>query len=162
MITQERLKEVLSYNPEAGDFKWLIDHKRLRVDRVAGSTNRHGYVNISIDGWPYQAHRLAFLYMTGDIPEQVDHISHSKSDNRWSNLRPANSNVNNKNKSMHKNNTSDVNGVDWSASTGKWRARISVNKKRVGLGYFDSKEDAAKARADADEKYGFHANHGHQ
>lgn len=51
------------------------------------------------------------------------------------------------------NNTSGVRGVSWHAHRGKWYARLTFQGQRHSLGYFDSMDDAAKARKDAEEKY---------
>ncbi len=86
-LTQERLKEVLSYNPETGIF---TRNPGIRGGEKVG-TNSHGYVSIMVDGYLYQAHRLAWLYMEGYMPEQeIDHISRKRDDNRWCNLRVVN------------------------------------------------------------------------
>ena len=46
-----------------------------------------------------------------------------------------------------RNNTSGVRGVSWNHK--KWVAYIQVNKRQKVIGYFDSKEEAAEARAKA-------------
>lgn len=51
-----------------------------------------------------------------------------------------------KNKSGHK-------GVYWHAGTKKWRAVLSFKKIKYSLGYFNKKEDAIKAREEAEDKY---------
>ena len=108
----------------------------------------------------YFTHRLAFLYMTGSIPKEVDHINHVKPDNRWKNLRAANRIINGRNRSMHCDNTSGVTGVYWHKKKGKWQAGIRVNDKRIYLGVFKHLEDATAARKTAEARYGFHPNHG--
>lgn len=50
-------------------------------------------------------------------------------------------------------NTSGHKGVYWEKSRKKWNARIGYRKKSINLGYFDEKEDAIKARKEAEEKY---------
>jgi len=52
-----------------------------------------------------------------------------------------------------KNNTSGTKGVSLVSSNKKWHAYITVNKKRINLGYFADIEDAIKARREAEEKY---------
>ncbi len=152
-ITQAKLKEVLKYNPNTGIF---INKK----DSCAGGVMNKGYIHIKISGKKYLAHRLAFLYMTNNIPEFVDHINHDRRDNRWSNIRPATRDENSKNKTKCKNNTSGIMGVGWSKRSKKWQARINVDKKRIHLGYFKKFEDAVKVRMKAEIKYNYHDNHG--
>lgn len=159
-VTQSRLKELLQYNPYTGDFVWKVrPSNRVRVGDVAGSIN-HGYVIIRIDNVNYYAHRLAFLFMLGQIPEQIDHINHVRNDNRWCNLREATRIINLKNQSMSKNNTSGITGVCWNTENNKWGARINVNCKSVWLGYFHDINEAKAARSKAERHYGFHPNHG--
>lgn len=52
-----------------------------------------------------------------------------------------------------KNNTSGVKGVTWNIRKQKWQARIGFKNRRISLGYFDTLEAAAKARALAEEEY---------
>lgn len=86
---------------------------------------------------------------------QVDHIhdKESRHDNRKSNLRIANFSTNGMNRDLRSNNTSGCTGVSFDKRRNKWRARIKINKKEIGLGYYDEKEDAIKARKDAENKY---------
>lgn len=51
-----------------------------------------------------------------------------------------------------KTNKSGVTGVCWDKSKGKWLARIEFQKKVYNLGRYDNKEDAIKARKEAEEK----------
>jgi len=91
MITQELVKKLFDYNPETGDFIWKISRKgSLGIGKKAGTKTHKGYVDVCISGKKYGLHRIAFLYMNGEIPLCVDHINGDKSDNRWNNLRPAN------------------------------------------------------------------------
>ena len=61
MLTQERLKEVLYYNPEIGEFIWNISHENIREGDVAGTKTDFGYIAIRIDNKIYKAHRLAWI-----------------------------------------------------------------------------------------------------
>ena len=83
----------------------------------------------------------------------VDHQSRDKHDNRRSNLRLANPAENARNCSMSVTNTSGCIGVSEYAPNGKWRAYICVDRKFISLGYYDNKDDAIKARQEAEIKY---------
>jgi hypothetical protein len=56
--------------------------------------------------------------------------------------------------SLFSTNTSGVTGVNWLKKNKKWRAYITVDNKQINLGSFENKEDAIKARKDAEIKYG--------
>ena len=76
-----------------------------------------------------------------------------KTDNRKCNLRICTIAENSRNQTLAINNTSGVVGVRFNKNVNKWTARLYINKKRMFLGYFVSKEDAIKARKDGEEKY---------
>lgn len=160
-LTQKRLKELLHYNPITGLFTWVGLRVSSRVGNgsVAGTLDRSGYVFIKIQQRRYAAHRLAFLYMTGNIPKEVDHINHTKHHNEWENLRGVTHGENQKNASMSITNTSGFTGVSWHKGIGKWTAYICVGKLKH-LGSFCQLADAVKARIDAEIEYDYHKNHG--
>ncbi|SRR6266446_2339189 len=85
ILTQERLKELLHYDPETGVFSWILKRPAYGGNKKRG----HEYVLINdVDGRDYRAARLAHLYMTGEWPKhKMDHINRIKDDNRWENLR---------------------------------------------------------------------------
>ncbi|MBN9601832.1 MAG: HNH endonuclease [Afipia felis] len=145
-LTAERLREVLSYNPETGNFTWLM-HRWL-VGKPAGTIDGHGYLLIRVDGRLYRGCRLVWLYMTGEWPSnQMDHINMDRSDDRWSNLREATNSQNNMNRLARKDNKSGIKGVYWSNSDQRWVASITSNGHRRCLGYFKDKMNAAEAYA---------------
>lgn len=120
-----------------------------------------GYVAIWFQGRIHLAHRLAFLYMEGEFPpDQVDHINGVRTDNSWPNLRMVAAAENQKNMKIAKNNKSGVTGVSWFKSRGKWVADIGVKGKTHRLGYRDSWFEAVCLRKSAENKYGYHRNHG--
>lgn len=80
--------EILDYDPETGVFRWRLKRGRKSAGSIAGHTREDGYVIIGTSNERY-AHRLAFLWMTGSIPEFVDHKDRNPSNNVWSNLRAA-------------------------------------------------------------------------
>lgn len=130
------------------------------VGDIAGSLNTHGYVGIKVFGKLYLAHRLAYLYMLGETPDEVDHINHIRADNRWVNLRDVTRSENCKNNSKRKDNASGVTGVHWKKRDSRWVAQIRVDKETLWLGQFVKFSDAVDARKNAEVLYGFHENHG--
>lgn len=159
-LSQTDLKELLQYDPVTGEFFWKKNtSSRNLVGKPAGYTK--GYVFIRIQKKLHYAHRLAFLYMTGAFPkENVDHINGIRSDNRWINLRNASAQINKKNCAKYRNNTSGAFGVTWDARKNMWLVRVMVNYKSLHIGYFDTIEEAAQARKEAEMLHGFHSNHG--
>lgn len=156
MITQDRVKEVLDYNPNTGLFTW---RQRLAprgpVGSVAGCKDKHrgNRVFIRIDGVLYLAHRLAWLYIFGWMPDTIDHINGDPSNNSIANLRVASQMQNVWNSNVRSDNTSGIKGVRFDASRGKWSARLKVNGKFVLLKRFDNKEEAVFAYESTSAKY---------
>lgn len=153
VLTQKRLKELLSYDPESGLFTWLVARTfTARVGTIAGSLNSNGYVRIKVDGIEYLAHRLAWLYVKGEWPDpEIDHENGIRHDNRFDNFRIANSMQQRANSKLNSDNTSGYRGVYWNKRRKKWRAHI----QREHLGYFTTKEAAAAAYSLAfDERFG--------
>jgi hypothetical protein len=147
MISQEELKEVLEYNPDTGLFTWIKSNgNHLKVGDVAGSRRNDGYIVIIIKGKSYKAHRLAYLYMIGNFPENsIDHINHIKDDNRWVNLRAATSAQNGANTKKRINNKSGYKGVYWNKRSKKWYVKITHMYKVIHLGVYTTPQEAAEA-----------------
>lgn len=151
MITAEKLREVLDYEPHTGDFTWRVAlSKRVKVGARAGcvEVDKAGlkYVRIGLFGRPYRAHRLAWLHVHGEWPSDlIDHISGDTLDNRICNLREANSAQNGANCRMLVSNTSGIKGVSWHRGKGRWQARINIDGKLKHLGWFREKPEAADA-----------------
>ena len=164
MITQELLKELLSYDPETGIFVWLnrdnVQFNGKSGNKNAGWVTERGYLRIEISDTAYSAHRLAWFYVHGEWPDITDHINGIKLDNRIVNLRSVNSSENSRNRAMTSKNTSGVVGVHWRVKPRKWQARIHINGKRVSLGHFKTIEEASKARDKALKENGYDPRHG--
>lgn len=123
MITQDKLKELFEYNPDTGDFTRRVAKGRAAKGSIAGSRNSNGYVYIKIDKISYSAHRLAFLYMEGRFPEEIDHINRIRWDNRWNNLREATHQQNCRNRNTRS--TSGYLGIHWDTNSSKWKVEIT-------------------------------------
>lgn len=160
MINQSELKEIIEYNPDTGVFTWKISKQGIKK-KQAGSGDGKGYIDIKINQKKYKAHRLAWLYMTGELPgKQIDHINHNRSDNRWGNLRLASHSENMRNQTIPKNNNSGVIGVFFHKRDKKWIASINHKNRKINLGSFAKKHQAIAARKQAEIKHGYHENHG--
>lgn len=142
MITQERLKELLHYDPDTGVFTRLQGSGGVLAGDVAGTINAGGYLQIGVAGKLNYGHRLAFLYMTGEIPEVADHINGVRTDNRWVNLRAADYTLNGENRRNRPSGSNPLLGVTWIAGRGKFKAQIGVGKRKIYLGYFTTPEEA--------------------
>ncbi len=147
-LTQKKIKQLLHYNSFTGVFTWEINRNgQPEKGKVAGYKHPRGYIGIMIDGKSYYAHRLAWLYTYGYLPEhQVDHKNGICSDNRISKLRHVTNRCNLQNQRIHINNTSGFPGVHWYKKYKKWSAQIRINSKRYHLGYYNSPLEAALAR----------------
>ena len=156
-LTQERLKELLDYDPENGVFiRKISTNNNIKIGSISGSIDKQGYLIIWADGKRYKAHRLAFLWMEGYLPEnQVDHIDRNKINNRWSNLREVSQTCNMRNRAVLKNNKYKITGISFHKKLNKIRADIRISRKLIYLGIFDNLLDAVKARWEAEVKYNF-------
>ena len=144
--TIERVREVLSYDPDTGVFIWRMDRGRTaRAGHKAGWVNQDGYIRIETLGAAMMAHRLAWFVTYGMWPkEELDHINCNRADNRLVNLREATRAENTRNARTPVRNTSGFKGVSFHKRMGKWQAQIQ-NGKVIFLGYYDSPEEAHQA-----------------
>lgn len=107
-------------------------------------------------------HRVIWEKANGPIPEGlvIDHIDGNIRNNDLSNLRVITKRENHLNSKRSNNNTSGVTGVGWYKAGSKWRAYITVEQSMKSLGYFDDWFEAVCCRMSANNRYGFHPNHG--
>jgi hypothetical protein len=153
-LTSERA--LLAYEPETGNFRWLVTRNsfagKAKAGAIAGSP-KDGYVQIICAKKQWRAHRLAWAFMTGELPIkglEIDHINLNRSDNRWANLRLVTRSQNMMNGNIQSNNKSGHAGVSWAKQIRKWDARITVNRKPILLGKFSDIESAIAARQAAE------------
>lgn len=143
-ITQERLKELVHYDPLTGFFV-LKKYRggRVKEGEILGSKTQNGYVEIKVDGKTYKAHRLAFIYMEGRLPSEVDHLNRVRNDNSWANLKDSTRGENCRNRGALKHRYLPV-GVY--AHRNKFKAMVGVDYRPKYLGLFDTPELASEAR----------------
>lgn len=125
-----------------------------------GTLRSHGYTSIYINGKEYGLHRLAWLYVYGEMPNVIDHQDGNRSNNAITNLRNTTTKGNGQNRKIGSNNKSGQVGVCWVKKSNRWWASIKVDQKTINLGYFVEFSEAVNARKNAEVLYGFHKNHG--
>jgi hypothetical protein len=151
MITQERLKEVLHYDPNTGLFRWRYSRHGAKINQVAGTSTSRGYVNIRIDGTVYGGHRLAWLYTHGYFPESdISFKNKDRSDVRINNLVVISRLCGMRRIGNSKRNTSGVRGVSGTVKRG-WVVKIRANGKENYLGKFKCFAEAVCCRLAAEQ-----------
>lgn len=152
MLTQARLKELLSYDLLTGVLVWRAVtpvRRGVRVGSEAGVLNGLGYRVVTVDKKQYHAHRLAWLYVHGSFPSQyIDHIDGDPSNNAIGNLREASNRENQQNQVKHR--AGKLPGVSFTSRKLKrpWQARIQVDGQSRSLGMFATAEQAHAAYVD--------------
>ena len=152
MLTYERLREVIKYDPETGLITWATTRKKCTVGALAGYSCPRGYIYVRVDYKRYSGHRLIWLYMTGEWPHgELDHRDGNPSNNLWSNIRQATRAQNGQNRGIQKNNHTGFKGVHRGAK--RFYATIQANRQDKYLGTFDTAIEAAAAYQAAAVKY---------
>lgn len=151
-LTQERLKELLHYDPDTGIFCWRVTNSNRAVAGTeCRSLNGKGYVQIGVDGRRYEAQRLVWLYMTGEWPpHMVDHADMDPTNNRWANLRSATYAENMANSRALRTNSLGVKCVR--KRSGRFQSHITIDGKQRFLGSFATVDEASAAYEAAAQK----------
>jgi hypothetical protein len=176
-LTQEIVRELLDYDPETGELRWkergiqwFENAKYPEAQRKRWNTRYAGkeaFTNLNL-GYKVgdllsnriKAHRVIWLWMTGEWPFYIDHIDRNRANNKWSNLRNTSAQMNSRNQKKRSTNSSGVNGVYWRKDISKWVASIPNGGKNKHLGVFDNIKDAALARSQAEIELGYSPDHG--
>ena len=149
---QERLQELFDYSVTTGLLCWETGSWRGHpAGRVSHS---NGYLDVRISQQTYRAHRLVWMWVTGEDPgdQDIDHIDGCRTNNAWHNLRLATRSQNHCNRGPQANGTSGFKGVCFFKPRQKWRARLNVGYVEHHLGYFDTPEEAHAAYLAAAER----------
>lgn len=143
----------LSYDEETGIFTWILPtSKRTEKGSKAGSL-RNGYIGININNERFQAHRLAVAFVEGCLSGdfEIDHRDMSRENNAYNNLLKTDRAGNMHNLGVRVNNKTGYRGIHF--HKGKYDASITVNKKKIHLGRFDTFIAALNARKQAEMIY---------
>jgi hypothetical protein len=147
LVTPEIVREMLDYDPETGVLKWRVRPSQgVRAGSATGCLREDGYLGVRIRMQTHLAHRLAWLWMTGDWPpsgHEIDHINTNRADNRWGNLRLAT-------RSQNRMNSAGVLGRELpkgvtKAKRGGYVAAIAVSGKMIHIGSFATPKLASAA-----------------
>mgnify|MGYP002682441619 CR=1 FL=1 len=141
-ITAALLRELFHYDPDTGVFTRLVRTSNNCTLGPSGMLTKRGSVAVSVCGKKRAAHRLAWLYMTGEWPaDEIDHIDGDQTNNRFANLRECSGAENKQNmRRARRGNKSGFLGV--SRHQGQWQARIHMGGKVKRLGLFKTPEEA--------------------
>jgi hypothetical protein len=144
-LTAEKLRALLDYDPNTGEFRWTKDRKGgARKGSVAGYLDDMGYVRIGIDNERHRGHQLAWLHAHGVWPiHDIDHIDGERANNQLANLRDVPRRVNLENQRTAKRGRSGLLGV--TARDGRFVAQIRVRGVHRYLGRYDTAEEAHAA-----------------
>lgn len=133
---------ILTNKQEAID---IDDEDYAIIEGYTWYTDKNGYAVAHDEQHPsrkiVKMHRLL---MNPGIGQEVDHKNGIPLDNRRSNLRLCSHSQNGKNKRSSKG-SSRFKGVSLHKRINKWMASITMNYKKIHLGYFETEEQAAKS-----------------
>ena len=153
MLTDQKLREMLSYDMTTGVFIWRQNVRRAKAGQEAGVKRPDGYLIITFNQRSYRAHRLAWFYVYGEWPRgELDHINCDPSDNRISNLRVATRAQNVANTRRKCSSGNMLKGVTPARDGVRYKAQIRVNGKNTYLGTYDSELTAHRAYCEAAKK----------
>lgn len=159
LITPERLRDLVTYDPETGYLHWRETTQWVRAGSICGCLNNHGYRQVGIDKRKMAGHRLVWLYVYGSYPSMIDHINGNRDDNRIGNLREVTNSQNQMNKSRQRNGRLGLKGVCW-RKRGRPRGEVNLNGKAISKA-FDTPEEAyewaCKAREQVHGEFARHA-----
>ena len=115
------------------------------------SDNGYGYLKTNINGKMVLVHTIIALCYLGERPDDkvIDHINTIRNDNRVENLQYITQSENIMKISTR--NGKPIKGIEKRPS-GRFRVRISINRKNTGLGTYDTEEEAMEIYIQAKAK----------
>jgi len=134
-----------------GYFYWVRHRWKKRNGLKAGTINSIGYIIIYLEGGHHYAHRLAWLYMYGYLPTEIDHVNRNKDDNRIKNIRVCSRSENLMNSPDRKRKHNFPRGVY--KNHNQYETKIQRNGKTHHLGFFATASEASKVYQEARKKF---------
>ncbi len=150
-ITQELLVDRFYYDEKSGFF-YERSFETDSFGSPVGHAAKNLYIKVSIQGYPFLAHRLAWIYMNGTEPiGDIDHIDGDRQNNAWSNMREGtrSQNLQNRRSASCTKQSCNLLGAFWSKPANRWRSQIRANGKTHHLGLFDTALEAHQAYLNA-------------
>ena len=147
-----RVTELFKYDPTTGWFTNRRSRGRAKEGERAGSPTGHGYRRIIIDYGKFYEHHLAWLYVHGYWPDELDHQDGDRSNNAIDNLRECSRSQNCFN-SDRPTGSSGLKGAYLDTRTFQWYSKIQIGCQVIWLGRFRTAEEAHEAFMDAVETY---------
>lgn len=148
------ITELFFYDPETGWFTNRYSRGRAKIGERAGSQTGHGYRRIVVGYTRHYEHHLAWLYMYGEYPDEIDHINGVTWDNRIANLRPCTRSQNCHNSERNVG-ESGLLGAYLDKRSRKWYSKIQLGSQQMFLGNFSSALEAHEAyKAAASQLHG--------
>lgn len=158
-LSAERLRLILTYQPESGCFLWNVESRsgfkqsvvnHLPGDEAGTPRKSDGRIVIRIDGRTYLRYRLAWLWMTGQWPTgEIDHADGDPANDRFANLREASRGLNQQNirRPFKTKKSSKYLGVfaNKPGRAAPWRAAITDRGRQMNLGAFMTETEAHEA-----------------
>lgn len=146
---------IYQYDEVNGGLVWkAINNPRhpgqAKIGQQVGGDDGHGYKMCMLLGHKFKVHQIVWLILKNKIQTlPLDHINRNRTDNRIENLREVTDQQNIFNQSS---NVREYSGVTKPNKSNKFIARLQINGKKIFLGSFDTKEEAAIAYQIASKK----------
>ncbi len=141
MPSQERLNELLSYDPKTGTLVWATARGRSAKGTEAYTVRKDGKLKTQVDGGLFATARVVYMLVTGIDPKEatIHCINGDLSDLSWDNLMLETT--------ATPVSTSGVTEKERLNFDTKYRAKLQVASKDILIGDFDTEEEASLAKS---------------
>jgi hypothetical protein len=141
MPSQERLNELLSYDPETGTLVWAVARGRSASGTEAYTVRKDGKLKTQVDGGLFATARVVYMLVTGIDPKDatIHCINGDLSDLRWDNLM-----LETTSNAVSSTGVADRDRLHYDT---KYRAEVRISGKLHVVGYFDTEEEAEAAKS---------------
>jgi hypothetical protein len=162
-LTAESVRYYLDYDPETGVFRWKNPTvSKIKPGQIAGRIKEQfgrKYAEIGLLGTLYPSGRLAWLYMTGEMPEKgISYHNGDGSDLRWLNLVQIENH--HRRAVRNKRKLEGCPGVSWCKAWKRWYASIWFDGKSISLGSSKDYCEVVCLRKSAELRFGYDPYHG--